>query len=303
MATCYRHPDRETGVTCSRCDRPICTDCMTPTSVGMRCPECSGDKTEIRRPSYGGAAGMVSGDAPATSILIAINVAIFVAELGFGGGASSFQGGGTLVREAALCGNAIGDGGFCSGSATAFSGGEWWRILSSGFLHGGFIHLGLNMFVLYILGRLIEPAIGTKRMVAIYFVSLFGGSFGALLLSEPFANTVGASGAIYGLFAATLLVARDRGFDQMVSQLGFWLILNLVLTFSVSGISIGGHIGGLIGGALAALVLLRAERRGPVRSPRRAILGLELGTMGLVGVAFIAGSLLVAYSATGPSVV
>lgn len=295
MRTCYRHPDRETAVACSRCERPICPDCMTPTSVGMRCPDCSGDRTEVRTISSGGGAAGLAEQAPATTVLIAINVGIFVAQLAFGGGATSFDGGGALFREGALCGNAVGSGGLCGGGLS--DGGEWWRVLSSGFLHGGFIHLALNMFVLYILGRLVEPAIGTSRFVAIYLVSLVGGSFGALLLTEPAVNTVGASGAIYGLFAATLLIARNRGLDQVVAQLGFWLLLNLVLTFSVPGISIGGHLGGMAAGAIAALVVLQGERRtfgsaGPG--------GMETALLAGLAVAFAAGSLLVAYSASGP---
>lgn len=270
---------------------------MTPTSVGMRCPECSGDKTEVRRMSSGGGGAIESlrQQAPATFILIAINVAVFVFQLVAGGGATSFDGGGALLREGALCGSAVGEGGFCGRETVA--GGQFWRVFSSGFLHGGFIHLGLNMFVLFILGRLVEPAIGTVRFCAIYFVSLVAGSFGALLLTDPFVNTVGASGAIYGLFAATLIIARNRGFDQIVSQLGFWLVLNLVLTFSVPGISIGGHLGGMVGGAIAALVVLGGERRtfghnspGPV----------EGATLAALWVGFTVASVVVAYSATGP---
>ena len=194
-------------------------------------------------------------------MLIAINAAIFIAQLAAGGGATSFDGGGSLFTEGALCGNAVGSGGSCGFPPLATDGGEWWRIVSAGFLHGGFIHLALNMFVLFILGRLVEPAIGTRRMLMIYFVSLIAGSLGALLLSDPRQFTVGASGAIYGLFAATLLIARDRGFDQVVTQLGFWLVLNLVLTFSIPDISIGGHLGGLVGGAAGGA--RRARRRAP----------------------------------------
>lgn len=282
METCYRHPDRETRVSCSRCERPICPECMTPSPVGMRCPECAGDRVDVRKPSYGTAATS-SSDAPATFALIGINIAIFVAQLAVGGGATSFDGTG-LTADGALCGNAIGSGGICGPPAVISDGGEWWRIVTGGFLHGGFIHLALNMFVLYILGTLLEPAIGTRRLLAIYAVSLVAGSFGALLLSEPYQYTVGASGAIYGLFGATLLVARNRGLDQVVQQLGFWLVLNLVLTFSISGISIGGHLGGLAGGALAGLLVLAVERRSG-----KVTVGLELAALGaLAAVVFVA---------------
>lgn len=287
--TCYRHPDRETGVSCSRCGRPICPDCMTPTSVGMRCPECAGEKTEVRKVNYG-ATG--SGEASATRILIAINVAVFLLEVLGGSGGFGNVGGGVFT-DGALCGNAIGDGGRCGGIFT--DGGEWWRVITSGFLHVGIFHIGLNMFALFILGRVLEPAIGTPRFVAIYFVSLVAGSVGALLLSDPDRFTVGASGAIYGLFIATLLIARHRGFDQIAQQLGFWLLLNLVFTFSVSGISIGGHLGGMAGGAIAGLLVIAAERR----MAGRGTLPVELALLAALGIACFVGAVAVATAGVG----
>ncbi len=287
METCYRHPDRETNVACSRCGRPICPDCMTPSPVGMRCPECMGDSQSVKRPAF---AVSARAAAPATMVLIGLNVLFFLGQLAGGGGATSFNGGGALFTNGALCADAIGAGGLCAPPVIASEGGEWWRIISAGFLHGGFIHLGLNMFVLYILGRLVEPAIGTPRMVAIYFVSLIAGSLGALLLSNPAQFTVGASGAIYGLFGATMLIARDRGLDQVVTQLGFWLVLNLVLTFSVPDISVGGHLGGLAGGAAAAWAVLMFERRGR----GNATLTTELIGLGAFGMALFAAAVLVA---------
>lgn len=296
METCYRHPDRETNVACSRCGRAICPECMTPSPVGMRCPECAGDRTEVRRPAY--SSGGSRGDSPATYALIGINAVIFVAQLAAGGGAASFDGGGSITANGALCANAIGIGGQCAPPLIDVGGNEWWRIVTSGFLHGNLIHVGLNMFVLYILGTLLEPAIGTRRMLGIYFVSLIAGSLGALLLAEPFQNTVGASGAIYGMFAATLLIARARGLNQVVTQLGFWLGLNLLLTFTVSGISIGGHLGGLAGGAIAGYLVLQAERRG-----RGSGMGpAEVATVVGLGVGFFAASVLVAGSSLAGSI-
>lgn len=262
---CYRHPDRETNVACSGCGRPICTECMHPSPVGMRCPECAGERTRAR------ALPLRRAETPyGTYALIALNVIVFLAELGGGGDAASLGGGGTLIREGGLLAPAIADGD------------EWYRIVTSGFLHAGPLHLFLNMFVLYILGNLLEPAIGTARMAAIYLVSLLAGSLGALLL-DPNQLTVGASGAVYGLMAATFLVARRRGIEQLASQIGIWVVINLAFTFSVPGISIGGHLGGLAGGALAALVILAGERR-------RAIGAEALGLLA-IGAASFAGSL------------
>jgi membrane associated rhomboid family serine protease len=287
---CYRHPDRETAVSCANCGRPICPDCMTSTPVGMRCPECAGQRTRVRS----GAAAFSTTSAPiATYALLALNVIAFVAELGGGGGAATIEGGGRLTNDGGLCGNAIADGGACGGTAT--DGGEWYRIITGAFLHAGPLHLLLNMFVLYVLGTLLEPAIGTLRFLGIYVAALLAGSFGALLLSDPNEVTVGASGAIYGLLGAGVVVARGRGMEQVASQIGLWLVLNLALTFSIPGISIGGHVGGLLGGALAALVVLGAERRLAGGSK----LAVELAGMALIAVASVGGALWVAGQAGG----
>ena len=243
MATCYRHPDRETNVSCSNCGRPICPDCMTSTSVGMRCPECARQRTKVHRSP----AGIGSGAAPVTVALIVINVLAYLGEM-VGGGTNPVEGGGSVIIDFGLFGPAVDDG-------------EWYRIVTGGFLHAGLLHLGFNMFALYFLGFLLEPAIGPWRFVAVYFVSLLGGAFGALLL-DPLELTVGASGAVFGLMAAGFIVARNRGLDDLASQIGFFVIINLVFTFSISNISIGGHIGGLIAGGLAAMAIAVGERRG-----------------------------------------
>ena len=217
-------------------------------------------------------------DAPMlTYILIGICVVTFIG--GTAGGASatgSGIGGSTLLTEGALSRAAIADG-------------EYWRLITAGFLHAGFFHLLFNMFSLYILGGLLEPAIGRVRFALIYFVSLLAGSFGALLVeSNPTALTVGASGAIFGLMSAAVIVMRNRGISPMESGLGLWIGLNLLLTFTIPNISIGGHIGGLIGGALAALVLF--DLQDAVRVPQMAVNLICLA----LGVAAVAGSVLVA---------
>ena len=146
------------------------------------------------------------------------------------------------------------------------------------------------MYALYILGGMLEPAIGRLRFALIYFVSLLAGSFGALLL-DPDKATVGASGAVFGLMGAAVVVMRNRGIDPMESGLALWLGLNLLLTFTISNISVGGHIGGLVGGALAALVMFELPDR--VRMPQ---LGSTL-LAGALGVASIVGSIVVSASA------
>jgi membrane associated rhomboid family serine protease len=132
--------------------------------------------------------------------------------------------------------------------------GEWYRLFTAGFLHFGLFHIGMNMFILWQLGNLLEPALGRVRFTAIYFASLIGGSIGALVLS-PNALTGGASGAVFGLMAAAAVILHRRGVDVMRSGIGTTLILNLVITFTLPGISIGGHVGGALVGALIGLTI------------------------------------------------
>ena len=272
MEACYRHPNRETGVHCSNCGRPICPDCMTTTPVGMRCPECARQRTRTRTVRSG------TDEPTLTYILIGINVAVALGALL--GGASATGGGiggSSLLQDGAVSRPEIADG-------------EYWRLITSGFLHAGFFHLLFNMLSLYILGGLLEPAVGRLRFGTIYFVSLLAGSFGALLL-EPTSPTVGASGAIFGLMGATAVVMRSRGMSVMESGLGIWIVLNLVITFSVPNISIGGHIGGLLGGGLAAIVMFELGDR--VRLPE-AVLALVCAG---IGVAAVVGAIAVSSSA------
>jgi membrane associated rhomboid family serine protease len=243
MPECYRHPGVETGVSCSSCGRPICPDCMTPTPVGMRCPECSGEKTRI---VSGPAAISGAGDWPATKVLIGICVAVYLLEILTGTGGLG-AGGSAVLANFGVLGAGVAEG-------------EWYRLITGGFLHLSIFHLAFNMVALFFLGRILEPSIGTVRFLAIYFASLLAGSFGAILLSGSFVNTVGASGAVFGIFGATFLIARGRGLDHIASQIGLILGINLLLTFTISGISIGGHIGGLVGGLACGALVVAGEK-------------------------------------------
>jgi membrane associated rhomboid family serine protease len=266
VEACYRHPNRETGVHCSNCGRPICPDCMTSTPVGMRCPECARQRTRVRTMR----SAARSGEPVLTYALIAINVVAFIGELA--GGASA--GGGSLGTSRLFADGAL--------RASDVANGDYWRLITAGFLHASVFHIFFNMFALWILGQMLEPAIGSLRFGLIYFVSLLAGSFGALLVT-PDSFTVGASGAIFGLMGAAVVVLRNRGINPMESGLGLWIGLNLLLTFTLSNISIGGHIGGLIGGTLAALVLF--EGPDVLRlSPQVAnVLCAGLGVVAVVG--------------------
>lgn len=248
MATCYRHPSRETGVSCSSCGRPICPDCMTTTPVGMRCPECAKQRTKTMRMR-----SMVV-QPRVTYALIAINVAAFLAEGHFS--ATGAAGGGTIYQKGAL----LGSSGFPGLANEGVAHGQWWRIVTGGFLHANFLHILLNMYVLYLLGQLLEPAVGHVKFALIYAVALLAGSFGALLLT-PHSLTVGASGAVFGLMGAAAIEMRSRSISLMESGIGAVIVINLLFTLLVSGISIGGHLGGLLGGALAAGAMQLGVRR------------------------------------------
>jgi membrane associated rhomboid family serine protease len=246
MATCYRHPGRETGVSCSNCARPICPDCMTVTSVGMRCPECARQTTKVRTIRSTANRGY-----RATQVLIAINLIVFLAE-----GSGAF----TLTGQA---GNSwLLNHGFLDAPYIRLSH-EYWRLVTSGFLHLSIIHIASNMYVLYWVGRLLEPAIGRVRFVAIYLTGLLAGSLGVMIVS-PLNGGAGASGAIFGLMGAAFTEAHRRGADQVRNQLVILIAINLILTISIPGISIGAHVGGLIGGGLATLAFQQGDR---LRSP------------------------------------
>jgi len=252
---CYRHPDRETGLSCSECGRPICYECMTPAPVGIRCPEHSGQPQGIRkvaRPAQRAVTGVGSRRTNVvTMTLIAINVGIYLAELAAGG---SYDGTGNWIYEH---GALFSSGVFAFGQAPmGLAHGEWWRMLSAAFLHYGPLHLGLNMVSLYFAGSILEQVIGRWRYLLLYLLSGLAGAAGALLWT-PNGATVGASGAIFGILGA-LLVLERRGNIATGGQVLGLIILNLVITFAYSSsISVGGHIGGLIGGLLLMLAFLR----------------------------------------------
>jgi membrane associated rhomboid family serine protease len=238
--------------------------------VGIRCPEHAGVAQGaqrvtrgVRRAAYEGVGALV------TKVLIGINVAVFALNLAQGSSLGNTSG--WLFDKGALfISSPFLPGGLADG--------EWWRLITAAFLHGNLIHLGLNMFVLWIIGAPIEEAIGRGRFLALYLISGLSGSAGALLL-DPNAITVGASGAIFGILGAALILEWQKSYVLGGSALSF-LVINLIFTFAIPNISIGGHLGGLVGGALGALALSRFGRT-------HAIYGRPglIGAAGLVAVA------------------
>jgi membrane associated rhomboid family serine protease len=247
---------------------------MTTTPVGMRCPECARQTTQVRRMRNMGTAPQV------TVGLIVANVIVFIAE---GSTSVNGQAAGSVFRKGALLGSS--ESPLLVGQGVAH--GQYYRIITGGFLHANLLHIAFNMWVLWILGSLLEPALGRVKFAVIYAVSLLAGSFGALLVS-PHTITVGASGAVFGLMGAAAVEMRARSIPVMQSGIGALILINLVISFTLPGISWGGHIGGLIGGALAAWVLMLGERR---RAQNLALAGCAA-----LAIAMAAGSIATANS-------
>ncbi len=266
MPTCYRHPGRETYIRCQRCDRSICPDCMNDAAVGFQCPSCIAEgkkSTRSGRTAYG---GMLSADTSLTSgVLIVLNVAVWFAVTVTGGNGSR------LVDLLALRPNGLcvsGEAAFdtsradCAGLGTwlpGFVDGGYWQLVTAGFTHVSVLHIGFNMFALWVIGPQLEAALGRARFLALYFLSLLAGSTVVLWAAPEFQATLGASGAIYGLFAALLIVALKVGGD--VRQLVILIGINVFLTFAVPNISWQGHLGGFLGGAAIAAALVYAPRK------------------------------------------
>jgi membrane associated rhomboid family serine protease len=240
----------------------------------MRCPECASQRTRVVRNPTGTPSGFES--TPATYVLIAINVIVYLIEIAQGAGGLFTEQGSQFVVDFGLFGPFVAEG-------------EYYRLVTAGFLHASIIHIGFNMFLLLILGRLLEPALGTPRFLVLYFASLLAGSFGALVV-EPNGLTIGASGAIFGLAGATFVIARGRGMDALAGEIGFLIVFNLIFSFVSPRISVGGHVGGLIGGALCALAIVAGEK-GMLGRNR---LPLEFAAMIVVAAVSVAGAIAIA---------
>lgn len=243
--TCYRHPDRETGVRCTRCDRPICPDCMTIASVGFQCPECLREGRKSVRQARTIAGAPVTADSPVTRVLLALNVGIFLLIfLGIGGNIlSQFQ---------------------MSPPGIALDG-QYYRLITAAFLHQQFFHIGFNMYALLMLGDQVERVLGRWRYIALYLTTALAGSAASYFFGASNVPSIGASGAIFGLFGALFIIQRrlraDTGSIMVV------LLLNLFIGFVVPGIDWRAHLGGLVAGAAITagyLYLGRGKSRAPV---------------------------------------
>jgi len=273
---CYRHPDRATGVHCTRCERPICTDCMRPAAVGYQCPECVEEAAKTLPRSRRVLA--IGTPGPVTRVLIGLNLAVFVLELATGGRLA-------LDLSSAFSSRLVVWGGLSPKDIALH--GEYYRLVTATFLHGGLLHVALNMYVLWILGSMLEPSIGSARFAGIYFIAGLTASATSYALGPVNQLGVGASGAIFGLLGAWVAFAyrrRDTAFGAMqLRQALFWVGINFFLGFTIGGIDNFAHLGGLIGGALAGALM---EGVGPPRTRHvvrvAGLIGLVLITLAVI---------------------
>jgi membrane associated rhomboid family serine protease len=262
---CYRHPDRPAGRRCTRCGKAACDSCLVQATVGSHCPDCA----KASRPDVRTRARFWSARQPVlvTMSLIVVNVAVFVLVLVVTREPAALSGGVTDMHlRLGLSKDVLAqpiawqsdDGGIYITEPDG-----WYRLVTSGFLHFGIIHIAFNMYFLYVLGPMLEPALGRISFLLLYMASLLGGSLGVILLDSG-GITAGASGAVFGLLAAATVGLWRRGVNPFTTGIGTTLILNLFITFAIPGISIGGHIGGAVAGAICGSVMLApAYRRGP----------------------------------------
>jgi membrane associated rhomboid family serine protease len=284
---CYRHPDRPTGLSCSECGRPICTECMTPAAVGLRCPEHAG---AAKRPGMRAAGRRIVVQAPRTRLggtealvtktLIAVNLGVYL--IGAAQGAGLNNPGGSLYDRLLLLGWAPR---FLWPFGTVASG-DWWRLITSAFLHANLLHIAFNMLALWWFGGPVEQYLGRARFIGLYLVAGLAGSAGALL-QAPTTPTLGASGAIFGILGA-MLILEWQATGRLGGNAMTLIVINLAISFAIPNISWGGHVGGLVGGILATLAYARWGRG-------HAAYG-RLGYGGVIGLVVVAAaSVAIAY--------
>ncbi len=279
-AHCYRHPKREAYVRCTRCDRPICPDCMRPASVGFHCPDdVSAGSKSVRTPRSAVGAKLLDSPPYVTIVLGLLNVALYVYT---GLNSSGGLGDPTRFKQGSLFYN-------WQLFPPFVHDGKYYELVTSGFLHISPLHIASNMLALGILGPPVEALLGRARFGALYFLATVGGSAACYAFGGRLDASVGASGAIFGLFGAALLMYRQLRLNPQ--YLVGTIALNFVLTFSIPGISKWGHIGGFVTGLLCGLAIAGwPTRRGRMAAP------LQAG--GLAGVAALLVVIIVARSAT-----
>jgi membrane associated rhomboid family serine protease len=261
---CFRHPDRPTGLRCTRCDRPACPECLREASVGYQCVECvNAGQRDVRRART--VAGATVQTRPVVvPLMIGLNLGIFLV---------------TVAQAGSLARNDISPLFFdwVTWPLAIVDGNEWWRLVTGGFLHYGLFHIAVNMLALWLLGREIEPLLGWPRFALVYLLSLLGGSTAAFAFGDVDTRLAGASGAVWGVIGAVLVaVVRLKLNPQPVLAM---IAINVFISF-LPGISLLGHLGGFVVGAAltAAMVYAPRERRLPIQA------GAVAGVIVLLGV-------------------
>lgn len=254
---CWWHPSRQTGLSCARCERPACPDCLREAAVGFQCVDCvqaSRRQQRTQQKQYqaaGYGTRTIAGARPApqaivTPILIVLNVLVYVVTAAQARSPmdNRFS---TLFDSWVLAPAAVGQQG------------EWWRLLTSGFLHFGLIHIAVNMFSLWMIGRDLEILLGKVRFLAVYFLSMLGGSTAVFVFGDPGVSTAGASGALYGLLGALLVAVLRLKLNPLTVVAT--IVLNLVITYAIPGISLFAHVGGLVTGAIVMVAMVFAPAK------------------------------------------
>lgn len=268
MPTCVRHPDRPTGLRCTRCDRPACPECLREASVGYQCVDCVNEgKRTTRRAKTVAGAELGGRRLVVVPLLIAINVAVYVITAAQAGSLGN-NGNSKLSEDWWLWPPIVAYG-------------EWWRMFTAGFLHSGPVHIGLNMIALYILGRELEPLLGRIRFTVVYLISLLGGSTAVFLFGGD-APVVGASGAVFGLMGALVVVVLRRKLNpQPVLMI---IGLNIFISVAVPNISLLGHLGGLAIGTIATAALVYAPAKSRVAWQAGALVALTIALVGVIAI-------------------
>lgn len=275
---CYRHPDRETGVRCTRCERPICPECMVSASVGFQCPECvrsgsgTGHAPDASTPRTIAGGSVAADPRLVTKVLIGLCLAVFLVQLAVG---DSFTDRFQLIGRAIM--PSLG-----TDHVEGVAEGQWYRLLTSMFLHASYIHVLSNMLSLWWIGGPLEAALGRVRYLAVYLLSGLAGGALTYVLAAPNQGSLGASGAIFGVFGAFAVLVRRQRYDMR--PVVALLVINLIITFGWSGIAWQAHVGGLVAGALIGYGMFNAPR------DRRAL--VQYGLCGLVLAAVVVMTLL-----------
>lgn len=267
MPSCVRHPDRPTGLRCTRCDRPACPECLREASVGYQCVDCVNEgRRTIRQPRTVAGAGVSNSNRLViVPILIAINLVVFAITVGQAQ-SLAHNGNSRLFLDWWLWPPIV-------------AGGEWWRLFTAGFLHSGPVHIALNMVALYLLGRELEPVLGKVRFTAIYLISLLGGSTAVFLFGGD-VPVVGASGAVFGLMGAIVVVVlRLKLNPRPVLMI---IALNVFISVAVPNISLLGHLGGLVIGAVATAAIVYAPAKSRNVWQAGALIAVTVALVGMI---------------------